>query len=110
MYEHALGKFTRKIISDYLSQGQLEERSITNLMERFLESLKKEQLIYGAEVLLAGIVLRPDTVELGQGLILRRLLGGFGRAFFLLYSIPSRHSPYPRPTAIFKNRVSWNWS
>ena len=35
-----------------ISQGQLEERSITNLMERFLKSLKKEPLIYGAEILL----------------------------------------------------------
>ena len=42
MYEDALRQFARKVISDHLSQGQPEERPITNLIERFLKSLKKE--------------------------------------------------------------------
>ena len=78
--------------------------SITNLMERFLKSLKKEPLIYGAEVLLAGIVLRPDTVELGHGLILRKTVREDlekERRYFSV-AVSPRHSPYPRPTAILK--------
>lgn len=71
MNDFVLGRFTQKIISDYL-YDQKFDGTVDEIINKFLRSVKGEPLTYGANVKLEGIVLRPDKVEISHGIILRK--------------------------------------
>jgi hypothetical protein len=68
----ALEYFVKKLIHDCLYDPKFEESDIDALVKTFLKDLHGEPVKYGVEVELDGIVLRPNKVELGNGITLRQ--------------------------------------
>ncbi|MCH7648614.1 MAG: hypothetical protein IIA83_08415, partial [Thaumarchaeota archaeon] len=74
MTEQSLERFVHRISSDCLYERNIDDQKIASLVENLHKGLKNEPLLYGAEVLLEGVVLRPDTVTPAHGIILRKTL------------------------------------
>lgn len=72
--EHSpsLRVFIQRIITMYLTKGDLTESEINNYIDVFVVELKNKPIKSGATVHLEGIILHPDKIEICPGITLRK--------------------------------------
>jgi len=104
MSEQSVERFVHRISSDCLYERKIDDQKIASLVENLHKGLKNEPLLYGAEVFLEGVVLRPDTVNPAHGIILRKTLKEDLQKETPYYSMAHfpHNSLYPIPSAILK--------
>jgi hypothetical protein len=70
--QQALDRFVQRLVVEYLHRHESAGIDQDKIVEGFLKDIRGEPVRCGAAVELDGVVLRPDRVEISQGIVLRK--------------------------------------
>ena len=70
--ENDLQSFGRRVINHYFDNQKTDETFIDSLIIIFLKNMRGERVKYGATIELAGVILRPEYINISDDIIIRK--------------------------------------
>ena len=70
--ENDLQSFGRRVINHYFDNQKTDETFIDSLIIIFLKNMRGERVKYGATIELAGVILRPEYINISDDIIINK--------------------------------------